>query len=90
MDSAILNISLQLNNKRSSSSNVNEVFKNSIFLKGPKKLIFVRMYRSAIIGVVGPQYPCCSLVVFCAFVVLLVILVLLVCAKSFRKTKINK
>ena len=30
------------------------------FLNGLKKLIFVRMYGSTIIGVVGPPYPYCS------------------------------
>ena len=42
------------------------LFKNS-FLNCPKKLVFVRMYGSTIIGMVGPPYPCCSLVAFCAF-----------------------
>ena len=59
----------------SHSSNVNEVIKtildffiqkNSI-LNGPKKLVFVRMYGSTIIGLVGPPYSYCSLVAFCAF-----------------------
>ena len=86
--------------KKYISSNVNEVIKTildffiqkNIFLKGPKKLFFDRMYGSTIFGVVGPPYPYCLLVAFrdfawlrlCAF---LVILVLLVRAKSFRKKK---
>ena len=56
------------------SSNVNELIKTILdffiqnsFLNGPKKLVFVRMYGSNIIGVVGPPYPYCSLVAFCAF-----------------------
>ena len=56
------------------SSNVNEVIKaildffiQNSFLNGPKKLVFVRMYESTIIGLVGPPYPCCMLVAFCAF-----------------------
>ena len=57
------------------SSNVNEVIKTILdffikknsFLNGPKKLVFVRMHASTIIGVVGPPYPYCSLVAFCAF-----------------------
>ena len=31
------------------------------------KLVFVRMYGSTIIGVVGPPYLYCSPVAFCAF-----------------------
>ena len=62
-----LNKSPKLNNKGNSSSNVNEVFKNSSFLNGRKKLVFLRMNGSTIIGVVGPPYPYCSLVAFCAF-----------------------
>ena len=37
------------------------------FLNGTNKLVFVRMYGSTIIGLVGPPYPYCSLVAFCAF-----------------------
>ena len=37
------------------------------FLNGPSKLVFVRMYGSTITGSVGPQYPYCLLVAFCAF-----------------------
>ena len=37
------------------------------FLNGPNKLVFVRMYGSTITGLVGPPYPYCSLVAFCAF-----------------------
>ena len=56
-------------------SNVNEVIKaildffiqKNSFLNSPKKLVFVRMYESTIIGLVGPPYPCCMLVAFCAF-----------------------
>ena len=58
-----------------SSSNITEVIKTILdslirknsFLNSPKKLVFVRMYGSTIIGVVGPPYPYCSLVAFCAF-----------------------
>ena len=47
---------------------VNEVVKTILgFLNGPKKLVFVRIYRSPIIGVAGPPYPYCWLVEFCAF-----------------------
>ena len=47
---------------------VNEVVKTFLgFLNGPKKLVFVRIYRSPIIGVAGPPYPYCWLVEFCAF-----------------------
>ena len=57
------------------NSNVNEVIKtildffiqNNTFLNGPKKLVFVRMYESTIIGLVGPPYPHCLLVVFLCF-----------------------
>ena len=51
---------------RSSRQFQTSSLKNS-FLNGPKKLVFVRMYGSTIIGVVGPPYPYCSLVAFCAF-----------------------
>ena len=37
------------------------------FLNVPKKVVFVRMYESTIIGLVEPPYPYCSLVAFCAF-----------------------
>ena len=47
---------------------VNEVIKIILdFLNGPKKLVFVRIYKSTIIGVVAPPYLYCSLVAFCAF-----------------------
>ena len=36
-------------------------------LNGPKKPVFVRIYKSTIIGVVGPPYPYCLLIAFCAF-----------------------
>ena len=57
------------------SSNVNEIIKTILdffysknsFLNGPKKLVFVRMYGSTFIGLVGPPYSYCLLVVFCAF-----------------------
>ena len=57
------------------SSNVNEVTKRILdffiqknsFLNGSYKLVFVCEYGSTIIGVVGPPYPYCSLVAFCAF-----------------------
>ena len=60
---------------KSFSSNVNEVIKDILdffiqknsFLNGPKKLVLVRMYESIIIGLVGPLYPYCLLVEFCAF-----------------------
>ena len=42
---------------------VNEVVKTILgFLNGPKKLVFVRIYRSTIIGVAGPPYTYCWLV----------------------------
>ena len=37
------------------------------FLNGSNKLVFVRMYRKTITGLVGSPYPYCSLVAFCAF-----------------------
>ena len=37
------------------------------FLNGPNKLVFVPMYGSTFTSLVGPRYPYCSLVVFCAF-----------------------
>ena len=37
------------------------------FLNGPKKLVFVRIYKSTFIGVVGPPYAYHSLVAFCAY-----------------------
>ena len=56
------------------SSNINQVIKTVLdffiqnsFLNGPKKLVFVRIYKSTFIGVVGPPYPYCLLVAFCAF-----------------------
>ena len=60
--------STQRNIHNTRSSNVNEVIKTILdFLNGPKKLVFVRMYGSTIIGVVGLPYPYRSLVAFCAF-----------------------
>ena len=56
------------------SSNVNEVIKTILdffiqnsFLSSPDKLVFVCMYGSTIISVVGPPYPYCSLLAFSAF-----------------------
>ena len=37
------------------------------FLNGPNKLVFVRMYGSTFIGLVGPPYPYYSLVTFFTF-----------------------
>ena len=37
------------------------------FLSSPNKLVFARMYGSTITGLVGPPYPYCLLVAFCAF-----------------------
>ena len=66
------------------SSNVNEVIKTILdffiqnsFLNSPKKLVFVCIYGSTIIGVVGSPYPYCSLERFvlllgCVFVLLVV------------------
>ena len=64
---------------RSSRQFLTSLFKNS-FLNGPKKLVFVRMYESTITGLllvwctgllllllVGPPFPYCSLIAFCAF-----------------------
>ena len=77
------------------SSNVNEVISTTLdffiqnsFLNGSKKLVFVRMYGSTIIGIVGPPYHYCSLVAFCAFAWLrLSAFDAFGCAKSFRKKK---
>ena len=55
------------------------------FLSSPNKLVFARMYGSTITGLVGPPYPYCLLVAFCAFLCFFVLFVLLVCAKSFRE-----
>ena len=62
------------------------------FLNGPNKLVFVRMYGSTITGLVGPPYPYCLLVAFCAFLCFFV----LYCThknthkqKLTNKTKIN-
>ena len=63
------------------------------FLNGPNKIFFVRMYETTITGLVGPPYPYCLFVAFCAFAwlrlyafgVFGIFFVLLVCAKSFRK-----
>ena len=55
------------------------------FLSDPNQLVFLRMYGSTITGLVGPQYPYCLLVAFCAFGAFLCFFVLLVCAKFFRK-----
>ena len=41
--------------------------KKYIFLNGPNKLVFVRIYGSTFTGLVGPPYPYYSLVAFCAF-----------------------
>ena len=81
-----------------SSSKITEVIKTILdslirknsFLNSPKKLVFVRMYGSTIIGVVEPPYPYCSLVAFCAFAWLrLCPFVLLVLVKYFLKKKIK-
>ena len=65
---------IKISKEVSLSSNVTEVIKTILdfifqnsFLNGPKKLVFVRMYGSTIIGIVGPPYHYCSLVAFCAF-----------------------
>ena len=62
------------------------------FSNGPNKLVFVRMYGSTITGLVGPPYPYCLLVAFCAFLCFFV----LYCThknthkqKLTNKTKIN-
>ena len=58
------------------------------FLNGPKKLVFFLMYESNITGLVGPLYPYCLLLAFCAFGVFcafLYFIVLLMCEKLFRK-----
>ena len=63
------------------------------FLNGPNKIVFVRIEGNTITGLVGPPYPYCLLVAFCAFAWLslcafwcfLVLFCPLVCAKSFRK-----
>ena len=38
--------------------------KKYIFLNGPSKLVFVRIYGSTFTGLVGPPYPYYSLVAF--------------------------
>ena len=62
------------------------------FLKGPNKLVFVRICRSTFTDLVGPPYPYSSLVAFCAFLCFFV----LYCThkntlkeKLINKTKIN-
>ena len=45
------------------------------------------MYGRTITGLVGPPYPYCLLVAFCAFGAFLYIFVFLVRAKSFRQKK---
>ena len=81
-----------------SSSNITEVIKTILdsfirqnsFLNSPKKLVFVRMYGSTIIGMAEPRYPYCSLVAFCAFAWLrLCPFVLLVLVKYFLEKKIK-
>ena len=63
------------------SSNVNEVIKTIKFFNDPKKLVFVRIEESTIIGLVGRPYLTIHLLLLgCNFV-------LLVCAKSFHKKK---
>ena len=62
------------------------------FLNGTNKLVFVRMYGSTIIGLVGPPYPYCSLVAFCAFGAFLCFFVLfcaLLHAQKYSQAKIN-
>ena len=72
--------------------------RQSSFLNGPNKLVFVRMYGSTFTGLVRPPYPYCSLVAFCAFGAFLrfFALFLLYCThknthtrKLTNKTKIN-
>ena len=59
------------------------------FLNGPKKLIFVGMYGSTITGLVGPPYPYCLLVAFCAFGAFLYIFVVWCVQNLFvRKKKV--
>ena len=55
------------------------------FLNGTNKLVFVRMYGSTIIGLVGPPYPYCSLVAFCAFGAFCALLH----AQNYSQAKIN-
>ena len=56
------------------------------FSNGPNKLVFVRMYGSTITGLVGPPYPYCLLVAFCAF---LCFFVLYCTHKSTHKQKLT-
>ena len=37
------------------------------FLNGPNKLVFVPIYRCTFTSLVGPPYPYCPIVAFCAF-----------------------
>ena len=66
--------------------------RQSSFLKGSSKLVFVRMYGITVTGLVGPPYPSYSLVAFFAFLYFF----MLYCAhknihkpKLTHKTKIN-
>ena len=45
------------------------------FLDGPSKLVFVRIEESTFTGLVGPLYPYCLLVAFCAFLYFLCFIV---------------
>ena len=66
-----------------------DVFIQNSCLNGPKKLVFIRMYESTIICVVGPPYPYSSLVAYCNFAWLrLCAFALLVRAKSFHKKRV--
>ena len=55
-------------------------------LNGPNKLVFVRMYGSTFTGLVGPPYPYCSLVAFCAFGAFLFLLCLFVLYCTYKNT----
>ena len=44
-----------------------KIFSQKKTLNSPKKLVFVRIYKSTFIGVVEPPYPYYSLVAFYAF-----------------------
>ena len=63
------------------------------FLNGPNKLVFVRMYGSTFTGLVGPPYPYCSFVAFCAFGAFLCFFFVLFCAlmhaQKHSQAKIN-
>ena len=55
------------------------------FLNSPKKLVFVHMYGSTITGLMGPPFPHCLLVAFCAFLCFFVLFGAFGMCKILRK-----